>query len=373
VVFSVQEATGRKVTVSESTTKSIPRYREIKAEIAGRIARAELLPGATLPTRDELASQYRTARATVNRALQELAREGLIVAGSGRRTFVAGPTTRGVGAITVVWNWPEDQARAGKDYLDPLFSGIRQACVEFMLEVNYRSSVGSFAEALQGSGGQGLLVIRPDYSDCLALERLRADGVSVVAVPGILDDSQVPSVSADNIQGMQLAVEHLIGLGHRDIAFVSLTATVPDHFERVQAFIHWMGQHGLPILPNRLCLAHEMRVDAFLGHVRGWLRDASDLPTAIIAGDFLNLLAVLRQLNVLGVRTPDDVSVMSFDDPVAAAHLTPALTVVRQDVPRLGYRAVERLMALIRGQYVPLADRIPTELIVRESTTRPRR
>jgi DNA-binding LacI/PurR family transcriptional regulator len=361
------------MTVSETTSKSIPRYQEIKEEIAGRIARAELLPGATLPTRDELASQYRTARATVNRALQELAREGLIIAGSGRRTFVAGPTTRSVGAITVAWNWPEDQTRAGKEYLDPLFSGIRQACVEFMLEVNYRASAGSFAEALQGSGGEGLIVIRPDYSDCLALERLRASGISVVAVPGILDDSQVPSVSADNMQGIGQAVEHLIGLGHRDIAFVSLTATVPDHFERVQAFTHWMGKHGLPILPNRLCLAHEMRIDAFLGHVQSWLKDGADLPTAIIAGDFLIQLAVLRQLNALGVRVPHQVSVMSFDDPVAAAHLTPALTVIRQDVTRLGYRAVERLRELIRGQHVPLADRIPTELIVRESTTRPRR
>jgi len=360
------------MTVSE-TTKSVPRYQEIKEEIAGRIARAELLPGATLPTRDELATQYQTARATVNRALQELAREGLIVAGSGRRTFVTSPTTRTVGAITVVWNWPEDQARAGKDYLDLLFGGIRQACGEFMLEVNYRSSATSFAEALQGSGGQGLLVIRPDYSDCLALERLRAAGIAVVAVPGILDDSQVPSVSADNIQGMQQAIEHLVGLGHRDIAFVSLTATVPDHFERVQAFTYWMGRHDLPILPNRLCLAHEMRVDAFPRHVQGWLTERARLPTALIAGDFLILLAVLRQLNALGVRVPHDVSVMSFDDPVAAAHLTPALTVVRQDVTRLGYRAVERLIALIRGQHVPLVDRVPTELIVRESTARPRR
>src|SRR5262249_45004379 len=159
--------------------------------------------------------------------------------------------------------------------------------------------------------------------DCLALERLRAEGIAVVAVPGILDDSQVPSVSADNIQGMRQAVEHLVGLGHRDIAFVSLTATVPDHFERVQAFTHWMGRHGLPILPDRLFLAHEMRVDAFPRHIQGWLTERARLPTALIAGDFLILLAVLRQLNALSVRVPQDISVMSFDDPVAAAHLTP--------------------------------------------------
>ena len=116
------------MTVSDSPSRAGHRYREIRDEIAGRIARGELAHGATLPTRDELATQFQTARATVNRALQELAREGLIVAGSGRRTLVAGPAARTVGAITVVWNWPEDQERAGKDFLSdkPAMTTLQQ-------------------------------------------------------------------------------------------------------------------------------------------------------------------------------------------------------------------------------------------------------
>lgn len=360
------------VKTPRNAPRNAPRYRKIKEEIAGRIARAELEPGATLPTRDELAVQYQTARATVNRALQELAREGLITAGSGRRTFVAEPVTPAVNSVTVAWNWPEDQTRAGGDYLDLLFSGIRSACVKFLLEVNYRSSVVSFAEAARESGGQGLLAIRPDYSDVASLENLCAAGVPVVAAPGILQSSSVPAISADNFLGIGQAVTHLTELGHKDIAFVSLTATLPDHFERLQAFVRAIGEAGLSLLPGRLHLAHEALTEAFPASVREWL-NAENLPTAIIAGDFLMTLAVLRRLTELGVRVPQDVSVLSFDDPAAAAHVTPALTVIRQDIPAIGFRAVECLVALIGRQPVSLVHRIPTELIVRESTAPPRR
>ena len=67
------------------------------------------------------------------------------------------------------------------------------------------------------------------------VEGICAAGVPVVLVPGVLEESPAPSVSADNAAGTQAAVEHLHALGHRDLGFVGLTATVPDHFERLQA------------------------------------------------------------------------------------------------------------------------------------------
>lgn len=352
--------------------KRIPLYEKIRQDIAEQIGAASLTPGAVLPTRTELAARYRTAVATVDRALQELTREGLVAAGSGRRTIVAEPSARAATTIAVIMNLSREQTDVSADFLDPLFAGIRMACMEFMLEVHYRSSETPVKEVIEQTKAQGILVIRPDYSEIPRLERLRAEGIPVVAAPGILDNEGIPSISSDNLTGMDSAIGHLVALGHREIGFVSLTATVPDHFERLQGFLRSMDGHGLPAVPRWMYLMHEHRPDQFAKRLEGVLMPG-DLPTALVVGDFLMTLAVIRQLNSLGVRVPQDMSLVCFDDPPAAAHIDPALTAIRQHLSKLGYRAVERLVESIGSQDVPLVDRVATELVVRDSTSRPPR
>jgi DNA-binding LacI/PurR family transcriptional regulator len=350
-----------------------PLYKRIKAEIERRIVTAELTPGMSLPTRTELAAHYHTTKATVDRAMQELTRDGVVTGGSGRRTFVLGPGVQTARSIAVVWSAPEEHINtAGGDFFGPLNSGIRRACAEFMLEVHFRASqLTSYADVLADTGAQGLLVLRPDYSDVPVLERLSEQGIPVVTVPGIMGAGHVASVSSDNFMGMEQAVDHLTGLGHREIGFVCLTGTVPDHFERLQGFHRAMGRRDLPLNPRHLYLTHAIHADDFLPLCRELLVPG-DLPTAIIASDFLMGLATLRCLTDLGLNVPRDVSLMNFDDPSAASHLTPAMTVVKQHMSLLAYHGVQRLVQLIRNEEAPLVDRIPTELVIRESTLPPR-
>ena len=77
------------------------------------------------------------------------------------------------------------------------------------------------------------------------------------------------------------------------------------------------------------------------------------LPTAIFACDYLMTLATLRVLRRHGLRVPEDISLVGFDDPLSAAHLTPPLTTVRQPVYRLGRRAAQRLLQALQGQVPP--------------------
>jgi len=349
-----------------------PLYKRIKTEIERQIATSELTPGMALPTRTELAAHYRTTKATIDRAMQELTRDGIVTGGSGRRTFVLGPGAQTARSIAVVWSAPEEHINtAGGDFFGPLNSGIRRACAEFMLEVHFRASqLSSYADVLADTGAQGLLVLRPDYSDIPALERLSEQNIPIVTVPGIMGAPRVASVSSDNFMGMEQAVDHLTGQGHREIGFVCLTGTVPDHFERLQGFHLAMGRRNLPLNPRRLYLTHAIHADDFLPLCRDLLVP-DDLPTAIIASDFLMGLAVLRRLTDLGLSVPRDISLMNFDDPPAASHLTPAMTVVKQHVDLLAYHGVQRLVQLIRSEEAPLVDRIPTELVIRESTLLP--
>jgi len=361
--------------MDESKHKNrIPLYKRIKEEIVHQINTAQFTPGAALPTRSELAAHYNTTIATVDRAMLELARDGIVTGGSGRRTFVSDAPVQKAQKIAVVWSAPEEHiSGTGGDFFGPLNSGIRQACAEFMLEVHFRAALlTSYADVLKETGTQGLLVLRPDYSDIPVLENLSAQGIPVVTVPGILEAEHIASVSSDNIMGMGQAIDHLVSLGHRDIGFVCLTATIPDHFERLQGFHLAMGRHDLRLNPKWIYLTHAGHAADFSRLCRAWL-DATNLPTAIIASDFLMGLAVLRGLNELGVAVPREVSLMHFDDPPAASHLTPAMSVVKQQIGLLAYRGVERLVQMIQSENTPLVDRIPTELVLRESTSRSRR
>ena len=356
-------------------TKRLSLYQQILCDIESQIDRGELLPGDVLPTRSEFAKQYATARATVDKAFTELARRGLIDSGSGKRTVVSGrhSAPSDVTTIGVLWNWTEDQEKQGGDYLDLLFRGIREACAEYMLEVHFRSApLHTWMEVVQTQGAQGLLVVRPDYADEMIISSMREAGIPAVGVPGILEESKVPSVSADNEQGTFDALDHLYELGHRDIAFVGLTATVPDHFERLQAFLGAAHTKGLSVRPEWVKLAHERNPVRYREHLAEWLNHGN-FPTAILSCDFMMTLSVLGRLRELNLSVPRDVSVISFDDPAMAGQMHPAITVVSQPISRRGYRSIERLCEVIAGREVPLVDRLPTRLVVRESTAPPSR
>ncbi len=350
-------------------------FHRILADITGQIERADLRPGDALPTRVDLAKQYDVARATVDKALAELSRSGLIDSGKGRRTVVLGknPTADSVTTIGVLWNWPEDQERQGGDYLDLLFRGIREACAEYLLEVHFRSApLHTWTELVNVKGAQGLLIVRPDYADATIIESIHAAGVPVVLVPGVLDESPAASISSDNAAGTESAVQHLHELGHQDIGFVGLTATVPDHFERLMAFLEMTGARKMVVRPEWICLSHERNPAKFRDRLAEWLTP-DHFPTAVVSSDFMMTLAVLGRLRDLGLSVPNDVSVVTFDDPITAAQMHPSLTAVAQSVPRLGYRAIQRLREVISGEDVPHVDRLATTLVVRESTAPARR
>ncbi len=350
--------------------KRVPKYLKIKHDIIERLKDPELSPNKVLPTRTRLAAQYNTTVATVDRAFRELSNEGYVQSKSGRRTIITDNSARKSNTITVLMNWPVEQRDVSADFLEPLFRGVRIACHEHKLDVRYEFLEGSYPEIGELTENSGILVIRPNYSEIPYLERLTTQGIHVVSVPAILDDERIPSISSDNLQGMELAVNHLVSLGHREIGFVTLSATVPDHFERLQGFLRIMERHGLPINAKWLLIQHDNRFGRYMDHLSEWMT-SYDHPTAIIAGDFLMTLAVIRRLNSLELQIPRDISLICYDDPPAAAHIDPPLTVVRQEISMLGYRAVESLLAVMNGNAAPVDDRIPTTLIIRESTSAP--
>ncbi len=181
---------------------------------------------------------------------------------------------------------------------------------------------------------------------------------------------ETPSVGATNWNGGLAATRHLIGLGHRRIAMISGPTGWPCIRARLDGYRAAMDAAGLPVDPELV------RVSTL--YVEGGLRDAVELlrlpdpPTAIVTANDLQAMGVYQAARQAGVRVPEELSVVGFDDLAFAAWSVPPLTTVRQPLALMGAAAAEMVIALARGD-VPEQHRVElaTSLVVRESTGPP--
>ena len=206
------------------------------------------------------------------------------------------------------------------------------------------------------------------------------------SVPVVLLDRPIPNVglpciTSQNHEGAFQAMQHLLALGHRDIAFAAWPPLdLHPIAERYRAYRETMTEAGLtprPILTlgepieevNYRRYAQEAHED--VAHLADVLRQP-DRPTAIFAMNDLVAVLVLRAAREAGLRLPEDLSVVGFDNLELTKTTVPTLTTVAQDTPVMGREAVRRLLALIDGDPPQRTfTLVPTRLIIRESTSAP--
>jgi len=215
----------------------------------------------------------------------------------------------------------------------------------------------------------GVIAVLPyefDYLTTLASAR-----IPVVTIDHQSEVPDYPSIIGDSYQGARVATRHLIDLGHRDIAFVTGNERLASARDRRRGFEDAMRQAGLPIRREYIAEGDYMQKAGFRAGSR--LAAIKPRPTAIFAANDISALGVIAALREVGLRVPDDVSVIGFDDIPLASQIHPALTTIRQPMQQMGRSAVNTLLALIVGLEAPTSlITLPTELVIRDSTM-PRR
>jgi LacI family transcriptional regulator len=214
----------------------------------------------------------------------------------------------------------------------------------------------------------GLLLAMARRRDPL-VEELREGTAPLVLVNRTIDRGGVPAVIPDDHAGMTLAVEHLYQLGHRRIAHVAGPADTSTGARRAAGFGAAIGLLGLP----RMRIAHASAFTEHAGRVAARVVLARrERPTAIVAANDLIALGVIRAADEVGLRCPEDVSLVGFNDMPFADRLRPALTTLRIPEYEIGHRAATLLLARIRDPRSRAETiLIPPELVVRESTAAP--
>lgn len=223
-------------------------------------------------------------------------------------------------------------------------------------------SAKSAVDHLLSQGIDALCIIAP-RSSSVDLMRARAEGLPTLAVTSAREMS-ILTASVDQRRGAELAVEHLLGLGHRDIIHIAGPMDWLDARGRERG---WRAALESADLEPKPPIVGDWTADFGFAVARDVLVPSEF--TAIFCANDQMALGVLHGLSVRGVRVPEDVSIVGFDDLPEARHFRPALTTVRQDFETLGHRTVEALIAAIEGGKPPTRTVIEPELIVRDSTT----
>jgi LacI family transcriptional regulator len=192
-------------------------------------------------------------------------------------------------------------------------------------------------------------------------------GAPVVAVDPHTGSHDVPTVDSDNLRGAQLATEHLLGLGHRRIALLGGRPDLESAKLREQGFRQALASAGVAVDETLICLGgYDPQVSAAAAHD---LLGRADRPSAVFAANDVTAIATMEVARSLGLRVPEDLSVVGFDNIPESALCTPQLTTVNQPIRTMGEQAVGMLIRLIRREELDSTHiSLATQLVVRAST-----
>jgi LacI family transcriptional regulator, galactose operon repressor len=268
------------------------------------------------------------------------------------------------------------------DITNPLFPPILRGIEDRLDEAGYTSLIVNtdndanrervYLEAMRARQVDGFISATARLDRELLLELAEA-GTPLVLVNRSLEDGSVPAVTVDDREGIALAVQHVVGLGHERIGHVAGPQNLSTGHRRHLGFIEAMRAAGLKAPPEHICFG------AFFTEEEGAracdeLLDAAPGLTAIVAGNDLMAIGCYDALEKRGLTCPDDISVVGFNDMPFVDRLRPPLTSVRVPQREIGKVAADLLLEQLGGGEEPATEILlePT-LMVRGSTARPGR
>lgn len=229
----------------------------------------------------------------------------------------------------------------------------------------------SYLRDLRSYRTAGLILIPSEHSRTISIID-RESEVPAVCLDRRPEDWRGDSVTADNTQGVFAATTHLIKLGHQAIAMIIGTLQLRNAAERLEGFRMALRKARIQVDPEYI---QEGQFDRFSGYEKmRILLQQRPQPTAVVCGNDLIALGVFSALREAGLRCPEDISVVGFDDIELSELTDPSLTTVFQPGYQMGARGAALLLKRIQGsREVPQSIVLPTELKIRHSVAAPAR
>jgi LacI family transcriptional regulator len=276
----------------------------------------------------------------------------------------------------LIKNATKNIALIASDYAFSLKSFFGEIYLSIEKELRKRG-MNLFIESISSEAKKKLilpsLLTNHEIDGILILSHISTNYIAKIidtGIPIILIDHHSPYLQADSILtnnrfGAYTAVEHLITLGHRDIAFVGDVKFSPSYEERYEGYMLALNKYGIEPNPEIIFTsAHETQEE-----IAGYVGNFHTPPSAwfcVNDGHGFNVTSILQQK---GFKVPEDASVCSFDNGQLSQIATPKVTTMDIDLKYYGKKAVEQLCWRIDNKDEPIHEiLLPTRLIVREST-----
>lgn len=176
----------------------------------------------------------------------------------------------------------------------------------------------------------------------------------------------IPSVAIDNMAASKALMTHLIRLGHRNIAHLTVSPMQIPYQDRLKSYISVLEEHNIPV-DNELISYGEPSIKGGYDQMWTLLSKQKNITAVFAAGDTM-AIGAMKALKDQGLRVPEDCAVVGFDDIDLSAVWEPALTTIRQPKETMGKTAFQKLLALMQNEPVAVSQEfLPYELVIRES------
>lgn len=376
-------------------TSSKPMYEKIFESVKKQIITNVYGIGERIPSEKELAEAYKVSRITSKKALELLTNERLIVRKPGRGSFVADPETD-FGPVpsqsqAVPSAFTADMTTIGlvitdfgNSYGTGLIYGMEEASRAHDCFLVLRRSFGIPAneeisiQKLLHLGVDGLIVF-PAQGEYFNEEILKLviSRFPLVLIDRHLKGVSAASISTDNAAAARKATAYLFELGHRHISFLSPPPTDTTAVEdRVEGFIQAFAEHGIAVdkdlwvsdltstLPNSF---NDNNIEQDVERLMTHLKRRPEI-TALFAIEYNIALLAKAAVERLGLRIPQDISIICFDSPPTGLGGGYAFTHIRQNEEEMGRLAVGHVLRIMQGQAVPNKVMLEADLIIGDST-----
>lgn len=366
--------------LKSNTTEAL--YEQLLVHFRTQILNGTLSAGEKLPSEPDIVEEFGVSRGTVRQALGILVNEGLVERVHGSGTYVrelpVSPSsvehsyTNGIvrNQVGLVLSRQDDQFNM--EILIGVEQGARSRGYQVTFtygEENINQQSRNIARLLENNIAGLIIFPVGKNAEQEGITTLIARDIPFVLVDRYFPDLNTDWVIADNESGGYRATEHLLILGHHRIGFTyggpASSLQVTSIRDRWLGYRRALEHYGLAY-DERLVFQRNQKADA-LQEYEKYLQ-VTERPNAVFAVNDLEALALMKAAQRLGMRVPQELALVGFDDLSFSEHLAPPLTTIYQPRKDLGLRAINLLLDRIEGIRLPPEHvELPTNLIIRES------